>query len=344
MIDTEAFGHLIGSAGFCSASRVVTHVYVRLPQGIRSGVDLVKAVRVDPRRDGLRVAVVVHPVAVVEHSGFRDLVSRTAQDRGWCEPRWFETTRDDAGTGVTALALRDHPHLVLACGGDGTVNAVATGLAHTGVAMGIVPIGTGNLVARNLGIGSAVEDAVASAFDGVDRRVDMGLLDGRPFVGMGGIGLDAEMVRDTSPRMKRLLGWPAYLPAVLKGLRSGASRVAVRLDDGPWLTRRVLGAVVGNIGALQGGVSLLPEADPADGLLDLALLRDVHTRGWLVTAGRLIGSRRVDGPAVERFRFRRLELRSNRTKPFEVDGEVCGTTRTLKVEVDPGALVVKVPA
>jgi YegS/Rv2252/BmrU family lipid kinase len=319
-------------------------VYVRLSQGIRSGVDLVKAVRVDPWRDRLRVAVVVHPVAVVDHSGLRDLVSRTARDRGWCEPQWFETTRDDAGTGVTALALRDHPRLVLACGGDGTVNAVAAGLAHTGVAMGIVPIGTGNLVARNLGIGSGVEDAVTSAFDGADRRVDMGLLDGRPFVGMGGIGLDAEMVRDTSPRMKRLLGWPAYVPAVLKGLRSGASRVTLRLDDGRWLTRRVLGAVIGNIGALQGGVSLLPEADPADGLLDLALLHDVRTRGWLVTAGRLIGSRRVDGPAVERFRFRRLELRSSRTKPFEVDGEVCGTTRSLKVEVNPGALVVKVPA
>lgn len=298
----------------------------------------------DPWRDRLRVAVVVHPGAVVDHSGLRDLVSRTAQDRGWCEPQWFETTRDDAGTGVTALALRNHPRLVLACGGDGTVNAVAAGLAHTGVAMGIVPIGTGNLVARNLGISSAVEDAVTSAFAGADRRVDMGLLDGRPFVGMGGIGLDAEMVRDTSPRMKRLLGWPAYVPAVLKGLRSGASRVSVRLDDGGWLTRRVLGAVVGNVGALQGGVSLLPEADPADGLLDLALLHDVHTRGWLVTAGHLIGSRRVDGPAVERFQFRRLELRSSRTKPFEVDGEVCGTTRSLKVEVNPGALVVKVPA
>ncbi|MFC5058640.1 diacylglycerol/lipid kinase family protein [Saccharothrix xinjiangensis] len=298
----------------------------------------------DPWRDGLHVAVVVHPGAVVDHSGLRDLVSRSARDRGWCEPRWFETTCDDAGTGVAALALRDHPRLVLACGGDGTVNAVASGLAHTGVAVGIVPIGTGNLVARNLGIGSGVRDAVASAFDGADRRIDMGLLDERPFVGMGGIGLDAEMVRDTSPRMKRLLGWPAYVPAVLKGLRSGAGRVAVRLDGGRWLTRRVLGAVVGNIGALQGGVSLLPEADPADGLLDLALLRDVRTRGWLVTAGHLIGSRRVDGPAVERFRFRRLELRSSRPKPFEVDGEVCGTTRSLKVEVDPGALVVKVPA
>ena len=110
------------------------------------------------------------------------------------------------------------------------------------------------------------------------------------------------------------------------------------------MIRRVVGAVAGNVGALQGGVALLPEADPADGLPDLALLRDVNARGWLVTAGKLIGSRRVDGPAVERFRFRRSELRSSRARPFEVDGEVCGTTRSPNIEVDPGSLVVEVPA
>ena len=295
-------------------------------------------------RKRLRVAVVVHPGTVVDHAGMRDLITRSAQERGWCEPRWFETTCDDAGSGVTALALRDHPSLVLACGGDGTVNAVAARLAHTGVALGVVPIGTGNLVARNLGFSGGVEDAVATAFDGADRRIDMGLLDERPFVGMGGIGLDAVMVQETSPRMKRVLGWPAYVPAAIKGLRSSAGRVGLQLDGGRWMTRRIVGAVAGNVGALQGGVALLPDADPADGLLDLALLRDVKARGWLVTAAKLIGSRRVEGPAVERFRFRRLELRSSRARPFEVDGEACGTTRSLKIEVDPGALVVKAPA
>ncbi|WP_146173757.1 hypothetical protein [Saccharothrix carnea] len=69
--------------------------------------------------------------------------------------------------------------------------------------------------------------------------------------------------------------------------------MAFRLDGGRWIIRRVVGAVAGNVGALQGGVALLPEADPADGLLDLALLRDVNARGWLVTAGKLVGSRRM---------------------------------------------------
>lgn len=296
-----------------------------------------------PSRDRLRVAVIVHPGTVADQSGLRQLVSRSAQDRGWCEPQWLETTKTDAGAGVTAHALRDAPHLVVACGGDGTVNAVAAVLAHTQVAMGIVPTGTGNLVARNVGIPGGVGDAVAVALDGTDRRIDMGLLGEHHFVGMGGMGLDAVMVRDTPPWLKRLLGWSAYIPAAIKGLRSGASRVAVRVDGGQWSTRRVVGVIVGNVGSLQGGVALLPEADPTDGLLDLALLRDTDARGWLVAAGRLVRSQRVDGPVVERLRFRRLELRSSRARPFEVDGEPRGRAKSVKIEVDPGALVVRVP-
>ncbi len=295
-------------------------------------------------RDGRRLAVIVHPGTVADQRALRDLVWRRARERGWCELQWMQTTPSDPGAGMTARALRDQPHLVLVCGGDGTVNVVATTLSHTGIPMGIVPVGTGNLVARNLGIPGGVDDAVVAALDGVDRRVDMGRLAEHRFVGMGGIGLDAVMVRNTPPRRKRLLGWPAYIPAALNGLRSGASLTAIRMDDGPWLFRRVLAVIAGNVGRLQGDIGLLPQADPADGLLDLVLLRDVDTRDWLATAGRLLRSRQVDGPAVERFQFRRLELRSRRARLFEVDGEVRGRARSLTIQVEPAALAVRMPA
>lgn len=240
-----------------------------------------------PCHDGRRLVVIVHPGTIADQRGLRDLVSRRARNRGWGELQWKQTTRSDPGSGMTSHALRQEPHLVLVCGGDGTVNA---------------------------------------------------------FVGMGGMGLDAVMVRDTPPRRKRLLGWPAYIPAAIKGLRSGASRTIIRMDDGPWLTRRVRAVITGNVGRLQGEVDLLPEADPADGLLDLVLLRDVDDRGWLATAGRLLRSRQVDGPAVERFQFRRLEVRSRPARLFEVDGEVRGKARSLTIQVEPAALTMRMPA
>ncbi len=297
-----------------------------------------------PCRDGRRLVVIVHPGTIADQRCLRDLVSRRARDRGWGELQWKQTTRSDPGSGMTSHALRQEPHLVLVCGGDGTVNAVAAALVHTGIPMGIVPAGTGNLLARNFGIPSGVDDAVVAALDGVDRRVDVGRLAGHLFVGMGGMGLDAVMVRDTPPRRKRLLGWPAYIPAAIKGLRSGASRTIIRIDDGPWLTRRVRAVITGNVGRLQGEVDLLPEADPADGLLDLVLLRDVDARGWLATTGRLLRSRQVDGPAVERFQFRRLEVRNRPARLFEVDGEVRGKARSLTIQVEPAALTMRMPA
>lgn len=110
-----------------------------------------------------------------------------------------------------------------------------------------------------------------------------------------------------------------------------------------WIARRVLAAVVGNGGKLQGRIPLLPDADPTDGVLDLALLGAGDARSWLATTRRLMRSRRIDGAPVERFQFRRLEPRCVRARPFEADGEACGRSRSLRVRVNRSALAVRVP-
>lgn len=263
-------------------------------------------------------------------------------ESGWELSRWLQTTASDAGTEVAARALDDEPDLIMVCGGDGTVNAVATALAHTDVPLGIVPTGTGNLLGRNLGIPPVARDAIDVALNGAAQRVDMGWLGEHRFVGMAGMGLDAVMVRDASYRLKKRLGWPAYVPAAVKGLLSGSRELRFRCDGGPWTRRRVVGVVVGNMGQLQGGVPLLPAADPTDGLLDLALLGGEGLTGWLRMLRGIVAGGEGRG-AVEPSQFRRLELRSRKPRPFEVDGDLRGEARSLTIEVDPGALVVKVP-
>lgn len=288
-----------------------------------------------------RVVAVVHPRKVSDIAEFRTLLSEAIGEDGGA-PGWFETTPDDAGEAATRCALAARPEVVLACGGDGTVNAVASALAHTGVALGIVPLGTGNLIARNLGIPLDIAEAMEIAVTGDVRRIDLGWIGEHLFVGMAGTGLDAVMVRDAKPRLKDLLGWVAYVGPAVRALRAGAVPTRFCTDQGTVGERPLHAAVIGNFGRLQGGVSLLPDADPQDGYLDAALIGRGGFRDWLrairhsVTGG-------GHGGAVESLRFRSMELHAGRPRPVEVDGEPVGDCTSLTVRVDPEALLVKVP-
>lgn len=287
--------------------------------------------------------MVLHPGKTEDAAALLDQFHEAASRHAGTVVGLFLTTPSDSGAGAAHEALQQRPDVVIACGGDGTVNAVASTLAHGDVPLGIVPLGTGNLVARNLDIPLEVEDALDVALGGSVRRVDMGVAGGHRFVGMAGMGLDAVMSRDADPRLKKTLGWPAYVRPIVRAWRAGPVPMEVRCDDETWAREPLLAVVVGNVGRLQGGLPLLPDAEPDDGVLDAALVRKAGPRAWLTTARDLL-TRRSTEAALEVRAFRRLELRSRRRRPFEVDGDPVGETDRLLVEVDPQALQVMVPA
>ncbi|MYT19707.1 diacylglycerol kinase, partial [Streptomyces sp. SID7760] len=191
--------------------------------------------------------------------------------------------------------------LVVVCGGDGTVRACADVLAGSGIPLAIVPCGTGNLLARNLGLPSAPAAALEEGLSGQAVGLDVGRLEGdgltpTRFVVMAGAGFDAAMVRDASERLKARLGWVAYVVAALRHLRDPRMRLSIRLDGGAPLERRARMVVIGNVGSLQGGLPLLPDARPDSGRLELVLLDPRGPGGWLAAAGHL-ASRAKSGSA-----------------------------------------------
>jgi diacylglycerol kinase (ATP) len=119
-------------------------------------------------------------------------------DHGWDEPLWLETMPEDPGRGQAESAVSAGIGLVLACGGDGTVTACAEGITGTGVPLAIIPMGTGNLLARNIGLPMGLEEALAIALGGVQQPIDAGRVNEALFVVMAGLGLDAEMLSGTS--------------------------------------------------------------------------------------------------------------------------------------------------
>jgi len=291
-----------------------------------------------------RAAVVVNPVKVGDPGKFRQTVEAALAEHGWADPMWLETTPEDPGQGQARTAAEGGAGLVLACGGDGTVTAAAAGLAGTGIPLAVIPLGTGNLLARNLGLPIDLGAALTVALTGRDRQLDAGVANGSLFLTMAGLGLDAKMLASTSEQVKKRLGWGAYLAAGLRHLWDWQMRVCLRTDAGPPLRRRASGVIVGNVGRLQGGLALLPDAQPDDGRLDLVVLTAWGWIGWLaVTLHVLL---RHSGPTfqVVRRTFAELRIDTDRAQLWELDGEVMGRTRQLIITVQPGVLVVRVPA
>ncbi|ETA71128.1 diacylglycerol/lipid kinase family protein [Actinospica robiniae] len=272
-------------------------------------------------------------------SRYSDLCARGGRPK----PRAVTTTPDDHGAGLAADAVRSGARLVVACGGDGTVNEVAFALAGTDATLGIVPLGTGNLLARNLGISADTDAALAVLVDGAERRIDAGRIDGRIFLGMAGMGLDAAMIEGAPETLKRRAGWAAYAVALVRHLSDRIQAVSVEVDGRRTRHRNVSMLLVGNIGRLQVGLEPLPDAEVDDGLLDLAVVLPRGPLAWLRVAAALRGGQAGTAErTIHRDRGVRITIRTRRPVPREFDGELLPAATSMDVEVLPGALRVRV--
>ena len=148
-----------------------------------------------------------------------------------------ETTADDPGPGQTATAVDAGAGVVVACGGDGTVRACLDGLSGAETALGIVPLGTGNLLAANLGLPAGLE-AAGGVGDGERRKIDLGRINGEAFAVMAGSGFDAEMIADANDELKSRIGTAAYVLSAAKHLRSRLVRTTIEIDGETWFTGR----------------------------------------------------------------------------------------------------------
>ncbi len=291
---------------------------------------------------GQRSAVIVNPVRVGGVAQLRELLESTLTDAGWPAPEWFETTADDPGTGQARQAASQGAEVVFVCGGDGTVRAVIGGLVGTDAALAVLPAGTGNLLAVNLGLPMDHAKGIAVAVQGGRRRIDVGQVDGQVFSVMAGIGFDAVLMAEASTTLKARIGPLAYVWSALKHLLDGPMRVLIEIDDAPALHRRTRTVLVGNVGSLQGGIALFPDAEPDDGRLDVAIIAPKHLGHWARIAwGVLRRQHRV--PRLEILRCSRIRVHSDREHSRELDGDVIESGRTLDVSVLPGALLICCP-
>ena len=291
-----------------------------------------------------RAAIVYNPIKVTDIEGLTERVNTFMNTNGWAEPLWLETTEDDPGIGMVERALHDECDVVFVCGGDGTVMAAVTALAGSEVPLAILPAGTGNLLARNLDL--PLNDEKESLRIGVSGRtihIDVGVCEDRKFAVMAGLGFDAAIMRDAPEGLKKAVGWPAYVVSAGKHLRGRGIRVSITIDGGEPMQRRVRSVVVGNVGKLQGGIPLLPDAHPGDGQLDVVVIAPRNVLDWARVGSRVV--RRADVPdrKMERFRARHVVIEASHRQPRQLDGDVIEDSRTMDITIEEKALQVRVP-
>ena len=257
--------------------------------------------------------------------------------------RLVPTTEDDPGIGQAKSAVDDGATTVIACGGDGTVRAVLQSVAGTDAALGIVPLGTGNLLATNLGLRGGA-DAAHDAVSGSLRTLDVGVVNDERFAVMAGVGFDALMIRDANPKLKKRLGSIAYVFSALRNLPGNLFRAEVTVDGKQAWRGRTVMVLVGNCSTVSGGIDVFPEATADDGRLDVAVLVASNWREWIAVGWRMVRGTTQNTDLVQRFTGTEIDVRLDDARPWELDGEDRDPAGALHFSIEPGALRVHTPA
>jgi YegS/Rv2252/BmrU family lipid kinase len=284
-----------------------------------------------------RVAVIFNPASGTEDAATRRAaLEQLAQAAGLACP----LAETDAARGATPLAeeaVRDGMERVLVAGGDGSVCEAAGALAGTETALAVLPGGTGNLLALNLGLPTDGAAAMRLALTAEPSRLDVGRANGTVFLIMAGMGLDAQLIQDADRELKDRLGALAYFVSAVRHLRRPPARYTITID-GQRFHRRAQTVLVANLGRITGGVELVPGADPGDGRLDVAILRGRGVGELARFAWRTLLGRRRGDPGLEIHRGRHIVIETGSPQPVQLDGNEAGPTTRLEVQVEPGAL------
>ena len=272
------------------------------------------------------------------------------ENQGWLTTL-HETRRSGEATVLARQARDEGADSVLVVGGDGTINEVINGLAESRVALGVLPGGTSNVWARELGLPTRsplhllpLVDSIKALVPGTHRRIDLGRANGRYFLQWTGVGLDAEVTYVMEPRTRRQrrLGALGYLVA---GVTTAAHMAGTRTRlwiDGERIYRRSILVVISNSQLYGGGVRIATDARLDDGLLDVSIFSGTGFGSAIRTLLGVITGLHVRDPRHSSFRAHSVRIEADKPMAVHVDGEPYGTT-PLECQVVPRALTVLIP-
>lgn len=295
----------------------------------------------------MRAGIVYNPTAGQVWNPFNPQEAKAILEQGGWQVDLFPTQGPGGGTDAAHQAIAQGAQVVVAAGGDGTINEVVQAVAHTPVSLGILPVGTTNVLVRDIGLSLNWQQACRVMPDLVPYAIDLGQVNDRYYVLMAGFGLDAQISAETPRALKRWTGMFAFVGATLKYLFSNRPyRLLIELTDDSGrkkiLRRRAHQVVVSNAATYASGWELAPEARFNDGILEVLIFKSRRVWEILIALAILILHQRRESRHVEHQRAVAVKIRANRHMPVQVDGEIIGQVPAT-VTVHPHALHLLVP-
>src|SRR5689334_22667210 len=287
------------------------------------------------------IAVVAHQRKTLD--GGLDELRRRLSDSGVTDLIWHEVPKSRKAPKRVKAALSKKPDLLLVWGGDGMVQRTLDVVAGSKTPVGIIPAGTGNLLATNLGIPHSLEESLDIALHGRRHRIDLGKLDGEHFGVMAGVGFDGAMIRDADRKMKDRLGKLAYVWTGLRHVNGEAAGARILVDGAKWFDDEASCVLIGNVGKITGGINAFDDAKPDDGWLDVGVATAHGALEWARALGTMAVRRSETSPFVRTTRARRIDVKLKSKMPYELDGGARTKTKSFTATIAPGAVKVCLP-
>jgi diacylglycerol kinase (ATP) len=287
-------------------------------------------------------------VAVIAHSkkslggGLPELRDVLAS-HGVRDPQWYEVSKSKEVPQRIRQARTNGAQLLFIWGGDGSVQRSVDTLVGDSASIALLPAGTANLLASNLGIPKDIEKAVEIGINGDDRRIDAGRINGEHFAVMAGTGLDALMIRDAGGSLKDKFGRAAYVWSGARHVRRDPTATTVHVDGLEWFEGEAGCVLVGNVGEISGGITAFENASPTDGKLDVAVITANGTLQWARALTRAAVGTAEKSPLVHITSGRTIDVKTKKSLPYELDGGARKKTGHLKIKVVDRAIKVRVP-
>ena len=289
-----------------------------------------------------RVAVIAHRGKSLG-GGLAEL-RRVLEQRGVEDVFWREVGKSRFAPKEVEKALARKSDLIFVWGGDGMVQRCVDVIAGSEASVAIIPAGTANLLATNLGIPKDIEQAVDIGLARNGRRIDVGRVNGECFAVMAGAGFDARMIGDADGGLKDRVGRLAYVWTGAKHIRDKPFRAKIVVDGARWYDGETSCILLGNVGKLFGGVEAFEDAHPDDGLLELGVVSADGRREWAGTIARAVVGSAGKSPHAFTTKAHSVRIKLDRKIPYEIDGGDRKKVRKLRIDVQPEAVSICVPA